>query len=274
MALEMRSLFLMNVPAPALETIDLTYSYPAQRGRSGVTALETVNLRVGQGEIASILGPSGCGKSTLLAILAGLLQPASGEVLVDGRKPEDRLGLFSYMPQKDLLLPWLTALDNAALLLEIRGAPAGEARNRAREMLARFDLEQYAQTRPSELSGGMRQRIALIRTFLQPQSVLLDEPFASLDSMTRTDLQEWLLHLQTSTGRSMVLVTHDIDEAIFLSDRVYVMSAGPGKIVAEVPVTLPKSRTLEITGTAEFAALKGELLSRLRASRARRVAAA
>ncbi len=179
----------------------------------------------------------------------------------------NRLGHFSYMPQRDLLLPWRSALDNAALTVQVQGASRSEGRASARAMLEELGLAGFAGSRPSELSGGMRQRIALIRTFLPAQDVLLDEPFGALDAITRGELQEWLLKLHGVAPRSVLLVTHDLEEAVFLADRVYILSPRPGRILTELRVDLPRPRTLDITATAEFSALKYALMLTLRRSR-------
>src|SRR5207302_11425478 len=179
------------------------------------------------------VGPSGCGKSTLFNILAGLVEPTSGRVLLDGNPPDNLLGRFDYMPQKDLLMPWRTVLNNTTLGLEIAGVSRRAARERALEAFPRFGLTGFEDAWPMSLSGGMRQRAALLRTFLAGRDVmLLDEPFGALDAITRADMQEWLLGVWHSFERTIVLVTHDVDEAIFLADRVYVMSPRPGTMRA------------------------------------------
>jgi ABC-type nitrate/sulfonate/bicarbonate transport system ATPase subunit len=240
----------------------LSLSYGMAR-KARLSALSNVTMRVGTGEVVAAIGPSGCGKSTLLKIVAGLLKPDGGTFSVGGRTGATD-GLTSYMPQHDALLPWRTAVANAALLLEIRGASKASAQGRAMDLFARFGLSEFARARPSGLSGGMRQRVALIRTFLPACPVLLDEPFGALDAITRVELQDWLIQLQEQDPRTILLVTHDLDEALRLADRVYVMSARPGTIVGVHTVGLPKQRTVEVTTTSEFAALKADLLRDLR----------
>jgi ABC-type nitrate/sulfonate/bicarbonate transport system ATPase subunit len=214
-----------------------------------VTALEDVSLTVGDGEVLALVGPSGCGKSTLLELLAGLQVPDAGRVLAEPA---------AYMPQRDLLLPWRSALANAALALECAGFRKADARVAAQPLFERFGLAGFERALPQELSGGMRQRVALARTFLAGRPLLLlDEPFASLDQITRGSLQEWLADALRDEPRTVVLVTHDVQEAIYLADRVAVMSARPGRIVAEieVPIARPRSRRETIT-SPDFAALE------------------
>ena len=227
-------------------------------------ALAGVDLRVGAGELVCVLGPSGCGKSTLLHIVSGLIEPTAGRVLIDGEEPASRLGRSAYMPQRDLLMPWRTVLDNAALGLVADGAGRREARERARGELARFGLEGFGDRWPAEISGGMRQRTALLRTFLTGRDlILLDEPFAALDALTRQAMREWLLEVWSAEGKTIVFVTHDVEEAVFLADRVYVLSARPGRVEACVDVDLPRPRTLESTSSRAFVDLRRRLLAGL-----------
>jgi NitT/TauT family transport system ATP-binding protein len=206
-----------------------------------VTALDELSLTVSDGEVLALVGPSGCGKSTLLELLAGLQKPDAGSVLAEPA---------AYMPQRDLLLPWRSALANAALALECAGFGKTEARAEAQPLFERFGLGGFERARPHELSGGMRQRVALARTFLAGRPLLLlDEPFASLDQITRGSLQEWLAEALSGEPRTVVLVTHDVQEAIYLADRVAIMSPRPGRIVAEieVPIERPRPRRETIT---------------------------
>ena len=222
-----------------------------------VRALDGVDLTVGQGELVALVGPSGCGKSTLLGIVAGLDAPDEGEVVLEGRA--------SYMFQKDLLLPWLRVIDNAALPLELVGVPRDEARRRAAAFFPRFGLDGFERSWPRQLSGGMRQRAALLRTYLVGRELLLlDEPFGALDALTRAAMQEWLLEIWSDDRPSVLFVTHDVEEALFLADRVYVMSARPGRIVAEVASPFPRPRDLSLTGDPGFARAKERLLALLR----------
>ncbi|MCK9485952.1 MAG: ABC transporter ATP-binding protein [Dehalococcoidia bacterium] len=246
--------------------VSLTYG-----GETPVHALADVDLTVQQGQFASLVGPSGCGKSTLLRVLAGLAPPEAGpgvEVRVDGQDARERPGLAAFKPQRDLLLPWRRTLGNAALGAELSGIPRAQAREQARTLLGRFGLEGFERAWPAQLSGGMRQRLALLRTFLAPRRVLLlDEPFGALDALTRRDMQEWLQEVWTEDQRTALLVTHDVEEALMLSDVVFVMSHRPGRILARIEVDLPRPRGLETTASAEFGALKAEVLRTLAAGR-------
>jgi len=199
-----------------------------------VDALRGVSLRVAPGEIVALAGPSGCGKSTLLELVCGLSAPDAGTV---------RAGAAALMPQRDALLPWLSALDNAGLALRVAGASRAEARARAHEHFAAFGLEGFEQARPAALSGGMRQRIAFLRTLLAGRPVLcLDEPFSSLDALTRLQVQRWLAGALEREPRTVLLVTHDVEEAILLADRVVLLSPRPGRVVETLAVDRPRPR--------------------------------
>jgi NitT/TauT family transport system ATP-binding protein len=204
------------------------------RAFGDVVALAGMSLRVAPREVVAVVGPSGCGKSTLLELVCGLQRPDAGRV------ESDRAVL---MAQRDLLLPWSSALDNAALPLLVRGVKRARAREQARPLFAQLGLEGFESARPDELSGGMRQRVAFLRTLLAGKPVLaLDEPFASLDALTRGQMQEWLTGALEREPRTVLLVTHDVEEAVVLADRVVVMSPRPGRAVAEVLVDLPRPR--------------------------------
>ena len=205
--------------------------------------LENLNLSVRAGEFVALIGPSGCGKSTLLNILAGVLTPESGEVFVDGERVEGVSSHFAYMPQSDLLLPWKTILDNVTLYGALHGKKK-EARERALREFPVFGLQGYETAYPNELSGGMRQRAAFLRTALCSADImLLDEPFGALDVITRNDMQDWLLNLRRELGRTTLLVTHDIDEALYLADRIVVLGGKPACVTKEINLTgVEKSR--------------------------------
>ena len=215
--------------------------------------LAGVSLDVAPREFVTLVGPSGCGKSTICNVVAGLVRPDAGTVAIDGQ--------VAYMQQKDLLLPWRTVHDNAILGLEIQGAPRAAAREEARAMLRRFGLEGFERAYPATLSGGMRQRVALVRTLLCRRDLLvLDEQFGALDAMTRAAMQGYLLRLREEFGRTVLFITHDVEEAVLLSDRVYVMAARPGRIRAERRLDLPRPRRATDPGiVAEKAAILGLL---------------
>jgi ABC-type nitrate/sulfonate/bicarbonate transport system ATPase subunit len=222
-----------------------------------LVALEDVTVSAGPGEVVAVVGPSGCGKSTLLELVAGLQAPDSGVVTA---------APAAYMPQRDLLLPWRSALANAALALECAGHGRAEARREAQPLFERFGLAGFEEARPWELSGGMRQRVALVRTFLAGRRLLLlDEPFASLDAITRGSLQEWLAEALRADPRTVVLVTHDVVEAIYLADRVVVMSARPGRVVAELAVGIarPRAPRREVVTSESFRTLEQRALEAL-----------
>lgn len=249
----------MDIPSPAIDVENVSFRFA-----NGLTALSRVNVRVAKGEIVALIGPSGCGKSTLLNVIAGLLPPSGGLVRVDGQQKSNCLGSFSYLPQKDGLLPWRTTVDNAALLLEVRGVKRAEARERAHAMLDEFGLSKFASSLPQSLSGGMRQRVALIRTVLPGHDVLMDEPFASLDAITRMDVHEWMLKVHEKAKPAILLVTHDVDEALLLADRLYVMSSIPGRILQEVAVPWARPRGVAVTATPEFTTVKAQVIETLR----------
>ena len=235
-----------------------------QAGRLDV--LDDVSFDAAPLEVLGILGPSGCGKSTLLELVSGLEQPAGGDLSVNGHHDAPaRLAQCALMPQRDLLLPWRSAAGNAALALEIAGARRADALARVAPLFERFGLAGFERTPPYELSGGMRQRVAFLRTLLAGKPVLLlDEPFGSLDSITRADMQEWLASALLEAPHTVLLVTHDTEEALFLCDRVLVLSARPGSVRAEIEVDLPRPRPRRETVTSpEFTALKERALEAL-----------
>jgi ABC-type nitrate/sulfonate/bicarbonate transport system ATPase subunit len=248
---------------PLLEVRAVSKEFRDVPGR-GVRALDSVSLRVAAGEFVALVGPSGAGKSTLLSIVAGLEAPTSGEVALNGASSAPRLGRVGYMPQRDLLLPWRTALGNAIAGLQVQGVPASEARRRARALFADFGLSGFEESYPHALSGGMRQRVAFARTVLAAGDLLLlDEPFGALDALTRAGLQRWLLEIWGGLAKTCLLVTHDVDEALLLADRVYVLTPRPGRVRLERTVPLERPRHMTQLAQPEVAALKIELLAAL-----------
>jgi ABC-type nitrate/sulfonate/bicarbonate transport system ATPase subunit len=249
---------------PRLELRGVTSTY--REGGTRLTALENLSLAVADGEFVALVGPSGSGKSTLLDIAAGLVEPDAGETLLDGvRLPAAaRLGRSAYMRQRDLLLPWRTVVGNAALALEVGGAPRREAEARARSRLGEFGLEGRGDAYPAQLSGGMRQRVAFLRTILAGHPrLLLDEPFAALDALTRTDLHAWLLGLWEREGQAVLLVTHDVEEAVMLADRAIVLSAAPGRVAHVEVIDLPRPRRRSLVTDPAFIRHKAALLAAL-----------
>jgi ABC-type nitrate/sulfonate/bicarbonate transport system ATPase subunit len=251
----------------AIALADVTVTFPAaHRDMPPVTAVQDLTLTVPAGRFVTVIGPSGCGKSTLFGLLAGLITPTTGSVAVHGESVIGRPGQVGYMPQRDLLLPWRTVLENVTLGPELaRRGSVQAARRDARERLPIFGLEGFADVYPAALSGGMRQRAALLRTVLMERDVLLlDEPFGALDALTRAALQEWLLGVWGAEGQTVLFITHDVDEAVFLADRVVVMTPRPGRIRAEIAVPLPRPRThAALVADSTFNALKAAVLAAL-----------
>jgi putative hydroxymethylpyrimidine transport system ATP-binding protein len=231
--------------------------------KGSIRILDRVDLAVESGTFLALIGPSGAGKSTLLGLLAGLETPDEGVIEKDG-VPLARPGFVSYMPQSNLLLPWRNVVANVSLGLEATGTSRRAARKSALASLERFGLEEFADVSPAALSGGMRSRVALLRTaVLGRDTLLLDEPFGALDALTRRDLQGWLLGVRDELAATIVLVTHDVDEALLLADRVVVLSHRPARVALELPVDLERPRTMEMETIEEFARLKALLLEAL-----------
>jgi NitT/TauT family transport system ATP-binding protein len=223
-----------------LEYRNVTKRFAEANGRGVLTALQGVSFAVRDGEVVSLIGPSGCGKSSLLNIGSGLSPPSEGKALVDGETVHGPNAHVAFMLQKDLLLPWRTVAQNVMFGVEIQGVPAAERRRRAAALLTNFKLAEFSGHYPHQLSGGMRQRVALARTLaVDPHVLLLDEPFSAVDAQTRMVLQRDLAQTLRQAGKTALLITHDLLEAVTLSDRVLVMSARPGKIIDEIVVELP-----------------------------------
>lgn len=234
------------------------------QGKTTIHTLSHISLYVKKGEFVSILGPSGCGKTTLFNIIAGLLKPTSGHITIDGKQDENTLGKSGYMRQKPLLLPWLTVQENVMLGLTLKKIPKDEAVKKTQTLLKRFDLDSFAQSLPPTLSGGMAQKAATLRTILYSTDLLLmDEPFAALDALTRLSMQMWLLDVWKQFASSVLFITHDIREAILLSDRIYVLSQRPAKIVQEMIVPLPRPRKKEHASDPQALKLQQILENRL-----------
>jgi NitT/TauT family transport system ATP-binding protein len=270
-----------EMPAKAKE-FATTAASPASDGGIGVgisiaglahsygelRTLEAVNLEIPAHGVLGFVGPSGCGKSTLLELISGLQEPSSGRIEVGGAADaEGRLAHCAFMPQRDVLLPWLSAIDNAALALRNRGVRRGTARREAGLLFERFGLAGFEHAKPAELSGGMRQRIAFLRTLVAGKPVAaLDEPFASLDAITRAEMQAWLAGALVADPRTVILVTHDVEEALYLCDRVAVLSARPGRIVDELSAPAPRAADRDEAVTdPEFVAVREQAMHALRA---------
>lgn len=246
----------MSNPA-ALELANVDF------GWEGRPFIEQLSLRVEPGEFIAMVGPSGAGKSTIFRLVAGLLAPSSGQLLVGGTPTAP--GRVGYMPQKDCLLPWRTVKQNAALALEVQGRPAKAAAQEAESHLADFGLGGVAEQFPHQLSGGMRQRVAFLRTALGGQKLLLlDEPFSALDALTRSQMHEWLQERWARLGATILFITHDPEEAVFLADRVLVLKGAPIRALTEIPVPIPRPRRVESITEPEFQALRARVLQEIR----------
>ena len=226
--------------------------------------LKDISIELNQGEIVCLLGVSGSGKTTLFNIISGLLTPDSGQVLLDGKDVTNQPGQISYMLQKDLLLPYRTIEDNVALPLLLKGVKKKEARRQVSPMFSQFGLEGTQKKYPAQLSGGMRQRAALLRTYMFSKDVaLLDEPFSALDTITKSAMHSWYLDVMEKIRMSTLFITHDIDEAILISDRIYLLSGSPGEIKEEIIIVEPKPRSENFNLTEEFLEYKRRILSLL-----------
>ena len=257
----------MSIPAgtPCLEVRAISKVF--RDGGQTVHALHDVSLAAWPGEFITIIGPSGSGKSTLFNVITGLTEPDAGEIVLACDAVRAQTGRVGYMPQRDLLLPWRTVLNNVILGPELDGRSRREARRRARELLPLFGLDGFADAFPETLSGGMRQRAALLRTFLTDREVLLlDEPFGALDALTRRELRRWLLGVWERFRKTILFITHDVEEAVYLADRVLVFSARPGRIVKELRVDLPRPRQTISLLSDDLRRLEAELMTALEAA--------
>lgn len=242
-------------PNSKLRLVDVSKTFSTVNG--GFTALSSLSMDVSPGRFVSLIGPSGCGKSTLFNIIAGLETPSTGRIEIDGENLTGLIGRVGYMLQKDLLLPWRTVIDNIVLGMEIQGMSRKDARDKARPYLKRYGLGDFETQFPSALSGGMRQRAALLRTLLLDNDViLLDEPFGALDAQTKAQMQEWLLNIWEDFGKTVVFVTHDIEESIYLSDEICVMGTRPGRLIERISVPMARPRPRSVVTQTSFVELK------------------
>jgi NitT/TauT family transport system ATP-binding protein len=238
---------------PKLLISDLSQLYYDAKSRRGLLALHNVNLEVGKGEFVAVVGPSGCGKTTLLNVVAGLMKPTHGKVIVDGVPVNGPTNSVGVVFQHPLLLPWKTLLGNVSWGLELRGVDRSDAATKSREVIRMVGLTGFEDYYPSSLSGGMQQRANLARALvLDPELVLMDEPFASLDAQTREVMQYEVTRIWETTKKTILLVTHNTSEAIYLADRIYVLTKRPGKVKDIIRVSLPRPRTLAIKRTPQF----------------------
>jgi NitT/TauT family transport system ATP-binding protein len=252
-----------------LEFRDVTMRFADASGRQSLTAIEGVSFSIADGEVVALIGPSGCGKSTLLNIGSGLYAPSAGQAFVDGEQVQGPSRHVAFMLQKDLLLPWRTIAQNVALGVEIQGQTKSECARRATELLRGFNLADFAGRYPHQLSGGMRQRVALARTLaIDPSVLLLDEPFSAVDAQTRISLQHDLAQTLKRAAKTALLITHDLLEAVILSDRVLVMSARPGRIVDEIPIEIGyRDEPLRRRQDGKVAGYMARLMDRLEIAR-------
>ena len=268
-------------PPPRLQVHGINKCFPVARrdagrdasgGSRSIEVMRDIAFEARAGEFVSVIGPSGCGKSTLFDIIAGIEHADAGEVRVDGDLVTGHTEAFAYMPQQDLLFPWRRILDNTTLGLEIRGVPRAEARARAGALFERFGLAGFERAYPHTLSGGMRQRAALLRTVLLGRPILLlDEPFGALDALTRMELQEWLAGMSSEFGWTVLLVTHDVREAVLLSDHIVVLTPRPASVAATIAVSLPRPRRLDVLADRAFVETETMVLRALRAASGVRV---
>lgn len=243
----------------SLEVKNVCFSYD---GKENV--IEDINIKLNENELVCLLGVSGCGKTTLFNVISGLNKPNGGQVILDGEDITGKPGKISYMLQKDLLLPYRTIEDNVALPLIIKGEKKKTAQQKVGKHFAEFGLEGTEKKYPSELSGGMRQRAALLRTYMFSNGVaLLDEPFSALDALTKSDIHRWYLDVMEKIKLSTLFITHDIDEAVLLSDRIYLLSGKPGRITNEIVIDEPKPRSSDFALSEKFLEYKRRIINEL-----------
>lgn len=243
----------------------VSFQYPTEKNKVSISILDGINFSIHDGEFVSIIGASGSGKSTIFRLITGLEQPTDGEVLLNGKSRTNRLGQVGYMPQQDLLMPWRTIMENAVLPLEIKGIKKEEAQNQVRKLLDDFGLKGVENNFPSDLSGGMRQRVSFLRTILSGSNILLlDEPFSALDAITRLTMQEWLLEQWKKWKKTILFITHDVDEALFLSDRIFVLQQKPNDTIKEITIPLGRPRSIRDISQMDIVTLKEHLIEQLR----------
>jgi putative hydroxymethylpyrimidine transport system ATP-binding protein len=237
---------------------NVSYAFSQEKGLKPI--FTGLSMEIQDSEFVSIIGASGSGKSTLFKLITGLLAPTEGEIWINGKESKNRLGQVGYMPQKDMLLPWRTIIDNVLLPLELSKERNQEKVREVREWLDRFGLLEYECAYPQQLSGGMKQRIAFLRTIMTGQNILLlDEPFGALDALTKRDMHRWLLGLLGDLQKTVLFITHDLEEAILLSDRIYLLSSDPGKAAHEIINPLPRPRNSELIYEPLFIEMRKEL---------------
>lgn len=253
------------ISRPKVELRSISQRFPGSaRGQEDTLAIDAVSLHINDREIVSLVGPSGCGKSTILNLIAGFVEPTSGEILIDGSrrggiKPE-RLVVF----QSATLFPWLSVVDNVTFGPRMRGQPASEYASIAEQVIADIGLSRFSNHFPYQLSGGMKQRVQIARALVnQPKILLLDEPFGALDAQTRLEMQELLLRIWEQYQCTILFITHDVEEALFLSNRIYLLSPHPGRVQREIDVPFDRPRTLSLLGDGHFSQLKAEILTNL-----------
>lgn len=257
---------------PALETQTVRLAF--RERKQSLPVLNDVSLTVPTGKFVSIIGPSGCGKSTLFHVIGGLVKPDAGKVLLHGADITGERGHISYVPQKPALFPWRSTLDNVILAREIAGMPIKAAREEARAWLAKAGLGEFEQAYPHKLSGGMQQRASFLRGLLAPQEVLcLDEPFSALDALTRSDMQRWLLDIWEENQRTVLMITHSIEEALMLSDTIYLFSSRPSSVLHKIEVPFARPRSEQLIDDPRFLELKREIAAQMREQMHKKTAA-